>query len=194
MLSNRYALLLSDTILVTKEGVEILTKSKKKFSEVSYSITAAPAKPVKTEKNEAESDGAEDEPSEESENEPRASKKTRASEEPGHRPTLRHRDQKDVATSAVDEKRKANQARLAELQAKQARERYLKEKNKGGDEDDKHDNSMANKDYTSYKSHSEYPLSADREKVTIVFKFTNTFQSYSNPSPPPFLKYFADIH
>jgi outer membrane biosynthesis protein TonB len=158
-------LLLSDTILVTKEAVETLTKSKKKFSEISYSISAAPAKPAKAVKEEAKSDEDEDEPSEESADEPRV-KKPRATEEAGHRPSLRHRDPKDVATTAVDEKRKANQARLAELQAKQARERYLKEKNKGGDEDDKQDNSLANKDYTSYKSHSEYPLSADREKVT----------------------------
>lgn len=163
--------MLSDTILVTKEAVETLTKSKKKFSEISYSITAAPIKAEKKavkeeKKDKSDEDEDEDEPSEESDDEPRV-KKPRATEETGgHRPSLRHRDQKDVATTAVDEKRKANQARLAELQAKQARERYLKEKNKGGDEDDKQDSSLANKDYTSYKSHSEYPLSADREKVT----------------------------
>jgi hypothetical protein len=89
---------------------------------------------------------------------------------------LREKDrelqQKDKATFLQEEKRKANQARLAKLQAEIAKERYLKLK-RGIDvnitpkPEDRATLSL--KDYTAYNSPSEFPKEAEKDKVFLLF-------------------------
>jgi hypothetical protein len=76
--------------------------------------------------------------------------------------------QKDKATLMQEEKRKANQARLAKLQAEIARERYLKLKR--GIVDNPTPKPTPHKittlqDYTAYHTSSEFPKEAEKDKV-----------------------------
>lgn len=88
---------------------------------------------------------------------------------------LREKDrelQKDKASILQEEKRKANQARLAKLQAEIARERYLKLK-RGIDVNitpkPEERPILSLKDYTAYNSPFEFPKEAEKDKVSVFF-------------------------
>jgi len=190
-----YSLFLADTVLVKRDGCEELTKCKKKFNEVSYFLEAeAPTKPeskgttstnnigVETKgippNQEAKVKSEKAEKSEEGEGEEESESSSSEREEPSRdsiaRATrLREKEreqQKDKASLLQEEKRKANQARLAKLQAEIARERYLKLKRGIVDSAtpklDEH-NAVTHKDYTAYHSPSEFPKEAEKDKIFV---------------------------
>jgi len=149
-----YSILLSDTVIITDTGNEVLTdKCPKKYSDVAYFIKGGGEQDEQQEKEKKKSTGkAKPEPKPLNEVAEIIESKLRDS---GNRRDTEHK------VKSTDEKRREHQKLLQEKQREAAAARFMKEKENGGN-----DNNVKTS-LVAYKDSSELPREAQRSRIFV---------------------------